>query len=99
MGQKQEMVAPILIDLEELDEMTTIAPDFSNPQNVQTKAPFGVVDLIGHKIHHADTFMKNGKNIISYTVVLTMRIMLIKLLYSLLDSTLLKERRFRISKS
>lgn len=60
-GAKTEMVAPILIDLEELDEMTTIAPDFSNPQNVQTKAPFGVVDLIGHKIHHADTFMKNGK--------------------------------------
>lgn len=27
-GAKTEMVAPILIDLEELDEMTTIAPDF-----------------------------------------------------------------------
>lgn len=60
-GAKTEMVAPILIDSEELDEMTTIAPDFSNPQNVKTKAPFGVTDLLGHKIHHADTFMKNGK--------------------------------------
>lgn len=58
---KTEMVAPIPIDSEELDEMTTIAPDFSNPQNVKTKAPFGVTDLLGHKIHHADTFMKNGK--------------------------------------
>lgn len=60
-GAKTEMVAPILIDSEELDEMTTIAPDFSNPQNAQTKAPFGVTSLLGHKIHHYDTFMNNGK--------------------------------------
>lgn len=58
---KTEMVAPILIDSEELDEMTTIAPYFSNPQNAQTKAPFGVTSLLGHKIHHYDTFMNNGK--------------------------------------
>lgn len=31
---KTEIIAPILIDSEELDEMTTIAPYFSNPQNV-----------------------------------------------------------------
>lgn len=60
-GAKTEMVAPILIDSEELDEMTTIAPYFSNPQNAQTKAPFGVTSLLGHKIHHYDTFMNNGK--------------------------------------
>ncbi len=58
---KTEIIAPILIDSEELDEMTTIAPYFSNPQNVQTKAPFGIATLSGHKIHHYDTFMKNGK--------------------------------------
>ena len=58
---KTEMVAPILIDSEELDEMTTIAPDFSNPQNAQTKAPFGVTSLLGQKIYHYDTFMKDGK--------------------------------------
>ena len=58
---KTEMVAPIPIDSEELDEAITIAPDFSNPQNAQKKAPFGVVALLGHKIHHYDTFMKDGK--------------------------------------
>lgn len=58
---KTEMVAPIPIDSEELDEMTTIAPDFSNPQNAQTKAPFGVTSLLGQKIYHYDTFMKDGK--------------------------------------
>ena len=58
---KTEMVAPILIDSEELDEMTTIAPYFSNPQNAQTKAPFGVTSLLGQKIYHYDTFMKDGK--------------------------------------
>ena len=58
---KTEIIAPIPIDSEELDEMTTVAPDFSNPQNVQKKAPFGVVALLGHKIHHYDTFMKDGK--------------------------------------
>ena len=58
---KTEMVAPIPIDSEELDEMTTIAPDFSNPQNAQTKAPFGVTSLLGDKIHHFDTFKINGK--------------------------------------
>ena len=58
---KTEMVAPIPIDSEELDEAITIAPDFSNPQNAQTKAPFGVTSLLGHKIHHYDTFMNNGK--------------------------------------
>lgn len=57
---KTEMVAPILIDSEELDEMTTIAPDFSNPQNVQTKAPFGVAELIGRKIYKAESFVNNG---------------------------------------
>lgn len=60
-GAKTEMVAPILIDSEELDEMTTIAPYFSNPQNAQTKAPFGVTSLLGQKIYHYDTFMKDGK--------------------------------------
>lgn len=60
-GAKTEIVEPILIDLENLDEAITIVPDCSNPQNAQTKAPFGVTDLLGHKIHHADTFMKNGK--------------------------------------
>lgn len=60
-GAKTEMVAPILIDSEELDEMTTIAPYFSNPQNAQTKAPFGVTSLLGQKIYHYDTFMNNGK--------------------------------------
>ena len=58
---KTEMVAPILIDSEELDEMTTIAPDFSNPQNVQTKAPFGVAELIGRKIYKAESFVNNGQ--------------------------------------
>lgn len=58
---KTEMVAPIPIDSEELDEAITIAPDFSNPQNAQKKAPFGVTSLLGHKIHHYDTFMNNGK--------------------------------------
>lgn len=58
---KTEMVAPILIDSEELDEMTTIAPYFSNPQNAQTKAPFGVTSLLGQEIYHYDTFMKDGK--------------------------------------
>lgn len=58
---KTEIIAPIPIDSEELDEMTTVAPDFSNPQNVQKKAPFGVTSLLGHKIHHYDTFMNNGK--------------------------------------
>ncbi len=58
---KTEMVAPIPIDSEELDEMTTIAPDFSNPQNAQTKAPFGVTSLLGQKIYHYDIFMKDGK--------------------------------------
>ncbi len=60
-GAKTEMVEPILIDSEELDEMTTIAPYFSNPQNAQTKAPFGVTSLLGQKIYHYDTFMNNGK--------------------------------------
>lgn len=60
-GAKTEMVAPIPIDSEELDEAITIAPDFSNPQNAQKKAPFGVTSLLGHKIHHYDTFMNNGK--------------------------------------
>lgn len=60
-GAKTEMVAPILIDSEELDEMTTIAPDFSNPQNVQTKAPFGVAELIGRKIYKAESFVNNGQ--------------------------------------
>lgn len=60
-GAKTEMVAPIPIDSEELDEMTTIAPYFSNPQNAQTKAPFGVTSLLGQKIYHYDTFMKDGK--------------------------------------
>lgn len=60
-GAKTEMVAPILFDSEELDEMTTIAPYFSNPQNAQTKAPFGVTSLLGQKIYHYDTFMNNGK--------------------------------------
>lgn len=58
---KTEMVAPIPIDSEELDEMTTVAPDFSKPQNAQTKAPFGVTSLLGQKIYHYDTFMKDGK--------------------------------------
>lgn len=58
---KTEMVAPIPIDSEELDEATTIAPDFSNPQNAQKKAPFGVTSLLGQKIYHYDTFMKDGK--------------------------------------
>lgn len=58
---KTEMVAPIPIDSEELDEAITIAPDFSNPQNAQKKAPFGVTSLLGHKIHHYDIFMKDGK--------------------------------------
>ncbi len=58
---KTEIITPVSIDSEELDEMTTVAPDFSNPQNVQKKAPFGVVALLGHKIHHYDTFMKDGK--------------------------------------
>lgn len=58
---KTEIIAPILIDSEELDEMTTIAPYFSNPQNAQTKAPFGVTSLLGQKIYHYDTFMKDGK--------------------------------------
>lgn len=60
-GAKTEMVAPIPIDSEELDEMTTVAPDFSKPQNAQTKAPFGVTSLLGQKIYHYDTFMKDGK--------------------------------------
>lgn len=60
-GAKTEMVAPIPIDSEELDEATTIAPDFSNPQNAQKKAPFGVTSLLGQKIYHYDTFMKDGK--------------------------------------
>ena len=58
---KTEIIAPIPIDSEELDEMTTVAPDFSKPHTAQVKAPFGVDELIGHKIHHYDTFMKNGK--------------------------------------
>lgn len=58
---KTEIIAPIPIDSEELDEMTTIAPDFSKPHTTQVKAPFGVDELIGHKIHHYDTFMKDGK--------------------------------------
>ena len=58
---KSEIIAPIPIDSEELDEMTTVAPDFSKPHTAQVKAPFGVDELIGHKIHHYDTFMKNGK--------------------------------------
>ena len=60
-GAKTEMVAPILIDSEELDEMTTIAPYFSNPQNAQTKAPFGVAELIGRKIYKAESFVNNGQ--------------------------------------
>ena len=32
-GAKTEMVEPILIDLENLDEAITIVPDCSNPQN------------------------------------------------------------------
>ena len=55
------MVEPILIDLENLDEAITIVPDCSNPQNAQTKAPFGVTSLLGDKIHHFDTFKINGK--------------------------------------
>lgn len=39
-GAKTEMVAPIPIDSEELDEAITIAPDFSNPQNAQKKSTF-----------------------------------------------------------
>ena len=58
---KTEIIAPIPIDSEELDEMTTIAPDFSNPQNVQTKAPFGVAELIGRKIYKAETFVSKGQ--------------------------------------
>lgn len=60
-GAKTEMVEPILIDLENLDEAITIVPDCSNPQNAQTKAPFGVTSLLGDKIHHFDTFKINGK--------------------------------------
>lgn len=60
-GAKTEIVAPILIDSEELDEMTTIAPYFSNPQNAQTKAPFGVAELIGRKIYKAESFVNNGE--------------------------------------
>mgnify|MGYP006932072481 CR=1 FL=1 len=58
---KTEIVTPVSIDSEELDEMTTVAPDFSKPQNAQTKAPFGVTSLLGQKIYHYDTFMKDGK--------------------------------------
>lgn len=74
------MVAPIPIDSEELDEAITIAPDFLIHKCTK-KAPFGVVALLGHKIHHYDTFMKDGKNIILYIVVSVRLIMLIRLHY------------------
>ena len=51
-GAKTEMVEPILIDLENLDEAITIVPDCSNPQNAQKKATYGVVALLGHKKQH-----------------------------------------------
>lgn len=60
-GEKTEIITPISIASEELDEMTASSSVFSEPRPEQVKAPFGVTSLLGNKIHHFDSFKINGK--------------------------------------
>ena len=60
-GEKAEIITPIPIASEELDEMSTISPEFNVPPTNQINPPFGVAALNGHRIYHTDTFMKDGK--------------------------------------
>lgn len=58
---KTEMVAAIPSDME-IDETSTYIADFAAQGTQQVKpAPFGITALRGSKIHHVDTFNKNGK--------------------------------------
>lgn len=58
---KTEMVAAIPSNME-IDETSTYIADFAAQGTQQVKpAPFGVAELRGSKIHHVDTFNKNGK--------------------------------------